>query len=128
MVICNDIVFIEYDEGRLGLPNTPVIMEQELKKNPSKHNISLFTYSRIHKFTYSRTFLFNKVDLSTKSFLLDIVFSNVIDPSITSTRRVSIRRVFRVCEACSVARSREVSSSLLRVSSLSWWIYMFICL
>ena len=99
MVICNDIVFIEYDEGRLGLPNTPVIMEQELKKNPSKHNISLFTYSRIHKFTYSRTFLFNKVDLSTKSFLLDIVFSNVIDPSITSTRRVSIRRVFRVCEA-----------------------------
>ena len=32
MIICNDIVIIEHDERRLGLPNAPVVMEHDNNK------------------------------------------------------------------------------------------------
>ena len=48
MVLCIDIIIIEYDRRRSGLPNAPVVMEHDnnrTEQKPSKHN----PYSRTWK-------------------------------------------------------------------------------
>jgi len=57
MLMCNDIVIIENDGRRAGLPNAPAEQRNlptsiALNINPPYSHIHIFPYSHIHIFTY----------------------------------------------------------------------------
>ena len=54
MVLCNDIVIIEHDGRRLGLPNAPVVMEHD---NNRDHRVIAIALNITPIHTYSRTSL-----------------------------------------------------------------------
>ena len=55
MIICNDIVIIEHDGRRSGLPSAPVVIEHDNNSTDESTAIALNIQYNPYIFTYSHT-------------------------------------------------------------------------